>query len=314
MRHFLLLLVGITLLIFSGYYLVRGSVSIARRFRISTLVVGMTVVAFGTSAPELLVSLRAALLGYHDISVYNVIGSNIANIGLVLAVTAIFRPIPVNRTSVVVDWPVMMGSSLLLYLFVLNRILGSFEGFVFVLLLTVFVFFSVRVARRKGKNNTDQYIGPKLPLLFAVIMIVASCAGLAYGADLLIGNAVVIARFLGVSERVISVSLVALGTSVPELAASGMASIRRESDISIGNIIGSNIFNIFSVLGITSLVRPVAINPRVLEFDIFWLLGIALMLFLFMMPANSSRIGRSKGVAMLMVYIVYLVMLYGLKL
>jgi cation:H+ antiporter len=302
---YLLLLIGFALLVFSGRILIRSSVSIASRFHLSPFVIGLTVVAIGTSAPELLVSLTGAIKGHDDLAVYNVIGSNISNVLLVLAVAAMIMPIPVRNRTFWVDWSAMLCFSLMLFVFLLNLRFSFMEGLLIFCLLVGFVMFSVYIHRddptqEEGENQQVQRVG------VAMLMVVVSSGGLALGADMLVDNAVIVAREFGVSQRIISISLIAVGTSIPELTTSAIAAFRKQTDISIGNIIGSNIFNLGFVLGITSMVNPLEVNPMILSFDIYWLFGIALILLVLLLIRPKFTLSRWKGLAMLSIYLIYL--------
>jgi len=310
-KTILLLFSGLGLLLFSGKFLVESSVFIARRFHISTSIIGLTIVAFGTSAPELLVSIQAALQGYPDMAVGNVIGSNISNILLVLGITTIIFPIAVQRSSVIVDWPVMMIASLIMLGFLVDRHLSRLEGAIFVLFLLGYILFSLRQAKKTRTTGSDvTESGIYKTWWMALVVFLLSCGGLALGASLLVDNAARMAAFLGVSERVISISMVALGTSLPELATSIIAAFKRETDLSIGNILGSNLMNIISVLGITSLIKPIYTSPLVLTMDMPWVIGSAILLFLFMIPANRGKIVRIEGVLLFIAYIIYIYFIF----
>jgi len=304
-------LLGFVILIISGKYLVSGSVSLARFFKLSTLVIGVTVVAFGTSAPELIVSLQAALKGHPEIAVGNVIGSNISNIALVLGITSMLVPMSIKRNSIRIDWPVMMIVSLLFYVFARNGLLSRMEGVALILLLIGYVVFSISYSKRQNARKEERIETPKFSLPFAIALVIISCSGLVFGANLLVDNASIIARDLGVSERVISVSLIAVGTSLPELTTSVMAAIQKEMDISVGNIIGSNIFNILSVLGITSLVKPIEVTPLMISIDIVWMLGISLLLFVLMYPFKKPKLARFDGLVLFLVYVIYIYFLFS---
>lgn len=261
----LFLTVGLILLTISGNYLVESGVSIAKRFKMSSFLVGMTVVAFGTSAPELIVSVESAFSGAPDISLSNVVGSNIANIGLVLGLTALVFPIPVKSPSIRHDMSFLILCSSLLIFFVYTGVgIDRIEGAVLFLMLIMFVLFSFKKNKKAGISEAkaelelekETGVKKKQKLYVCILILVASCFGLAYGADLLVKGAVGIAQSLGVSERIIGLTVVALGTSLPELSASLMAAIKKNLDISIGNIIGSNIFNILCVMGIACFLKP----------------------------------------------------------
>ncbi len=307
--EYLLLVVGFAILIYSGKYLVRGSISIAYRFRISKLVIGLTIVAFGTSAPELFVSVMAAIDNHPGISVGNVVGSNIINIALVLAVTAMIYPIPVRKSSIKYDWPLMMLASLLFYVFILNGFLQFIEGLIFFILLCVYVIFSINYSR-KNYNYLEAVEDVHFSTSFSVLIIVLSSAGLALGSNLLVRNAVIIAKNLNIDDRIISITLIAFGTSVPELVTSAAAAFKKEMDISIGNIIGSNIFNLLCVLGITSMIRKIEIPSMTLHFDVFWMLGIALLLFLFILPLKGGKLTQLKGLVLFGAYCIYVYLLF----
>ncbi|OQY05741.1 MAG: hypothetical protein B6I20_00490, partial [Bacteroidetes bacterium 4572_117] len=285
---YLIFILGLTILVFSGKYLVQGGVSIAKYFKIPTMVIGVTVIAFGTSAPELLVSMQAALSGSPEIAFGNVIGSNISNIGLVLAFTAILIPIPVHKNALRLDWPVMMIASILLYIFTFNNILGFYEGLILFTLLAAYLYYSVTKSNKDNDTGQDEKtIKPQYKLYISIILVVVSSLGLALGADLLVNSAVNIAVEWGLSKRVISITIVAFGTSVPELTASIIAALKKQTDISIGNIIGSNIFNIMAVLGITSMIQEIHIDHVAFAFDIIWMMFVSILLYLFIYPFKT---------------------------
>lgn len=311
MDYFYLIL-GLLLLSFGGEYLVKGSVSLALRLQISTLVVGMTVVSFATSAPELLVSLDAALSGHSDISLGNVIGSNIANIGLVLGVTALVFPMKITRSTYKTNYPMLLFVSLLsaVLLYFYGKI-NFWMGLSFVLTLIWFGTFIIRQSRREGLQAAEddellqEVSGFPLWKSFGLLSIGGLC--LYFGADFLIEGAIGIAREWGVTERVISLSVIAIGTSVPELAASVIAAVRKEESLALGNLLGSNIFNVFAVLGITSLVTDIpAMDPKIMSKDIWWMLGFAILLYPIMRIFSSEKINRLEGGIMLTAYVCYI--------
>lgn len=303
---------GLTILVVSGKYLVQGGVSIARYFNISKLVIGLTVVAFGTSAPELIVSINAAVSGNPEIAFGNVVGSNITNIALVLAFTALLIPIPVHKNSLRFDWPMMMLASVLLYVFILNDKLDWYEGVTLFVLLLIYLYFLITKSKKEPETLGDLEKVKQLSLGVSLLLIVLSSAGLAFGADFLVDGASNIAESWGVSKRVISLTIVALGTSAPELTASIIAAFKKETDISIGNIIGSNIFNIMAVLGITSMIKSIPIDHIAFSFDIIWMIFLAILLFLFIYPFKTVFLNRAEGMLLLLAYILYVSMvLFG---
>ncbi|NOU61141.1 calcium/sodium antiporter [Marinifilum caeruleilacunae] len=307
---YIYLLLGFIILLYSGDLLVKGGVALASHFKISTLVVGVTVVSFGTSAPELFVSLDAALSGSPDISIGNVVGSNISNIALVLGFTAILLPLPVRSNSIKYDWPVMMGASILFYVFALNGKLQTIEGIVFVILLISFMVWTIWNSRRENRNLSEEPKPAKYSIPISVLLIAASSVGLYFGANLLVGSAKSIAIDFGVSERVVGLTIVAFGTSVPELATSAVAAYKKEMDISIGNIIGSNIFNLFGVLGVTSIIKNISVSQEIISFDALFMLAVSVLLFLLILPLKKGKLHRWKGILLLSSYLFYVYLVF----
>ena len=304
----LLLLAGLALLIVSGDFLVRGASSLALRIRISTLVVGLTVVAFGTSAPELFVSIRAALEGNPDISMGNVVGSNICNLALVLGVTALINPILVHNDSLKIDWPVTMGASLLLYGLMQGGIISWIEGVLFIVLLVMYITFLIRKSRKENisqqdlENELDVTL-PSQAVWKDVVYLIGGIIGLYFGSEWFVGSARTLAVYLGVTERVISITVVAVGTSLPELVTSAVAAFKKESDLAIGNLLGSNIFNILSILGITSLIKEVYVNDTIISVDMLWMLAITFVVLPMMFTQRT--VSRIEGGVLLSIYCVY---------
>ena len=262
---YIYLILGLSLLAIGGEFLVKGSVSLALRLKISTLVVGMTVVSFATSAPELLVSLDAALSGYPDLSLGNVIGSNIANIGLVLGFTALIFPLSISNDTYKTNYPMLLGVSLVFVILIYQfQAIQFWMGALFIISLLIFVFLIVTRSRKKGMQATqgDEFFEQvnSFPVWKSITSLVMGGLALYYGADFLIDGAISIAREWEVTERIISISVIAIGTSVPELAASVIAALRKEESLAIGNLLGSNIFNVLAVLGITSLVSDLTVG------------------------------------------------------
>ena len=303
--EYLLLLLGFALLIFSGRLLITCSVSIARRFKLSSFVIGLTIVAVGTSAPELLVSLTGAIKGYADVAVYNVVGSNISNVLLVLAIATIILPIPIKKGSTLFDGSSMLIFTLMAWLFLSDLQFSAPEGAILITFLVIYIVYSV-IRSRKDVSDDLVPAEVRMKIWVAVAGVIAASGGLALGADLLVDNAVIIARQFDLSERVISVTMIAAGTSIPELTASAIAAFRKQTDISIGNIIGSNIFNIGLVLGMTATVNPIKVNPLIMSFDIYWFAGVAVFLMLIILVPPKFMLSRWKGLLMLSVYLIYL--------
>ena len=307
MENILYLVLGLIILILGGEFLVKGSVALAVRMKVSMVVIGLTVVSFATSAPELIVSIYSALTGHPDMAIGNVIGSNIANISLVLGLTALLFPLAFQQRLYRLDIPVMLFASLLFGVFLYtNATLESWEGFVFVSMLFMLSFYMIRRSRKeeKLKHTIEE---DKLPLSKLTIYLTVGAVCLYFGSRLLVN----LARMMGLSERVISVSIVAFGTSVPELAASIIAAFKKEKDLSIGNLIGSNIFNVFAVLGITSIISPIqVIDQSLISNDIWWMFAVSLLLYPMMFLFHRGHIGRVEGGLLLLVYISYIYFLF----
>lgn len=314
---YLFLILGLATLIVGGEFLVKGAVGIAKKMQISTLVIGMTVISFGTSAPELIVSIKAALSGTPEIAVGNVIGSNIANIALVLGLTVIIFPIVVDRNSKILDWPMMMLASLLFYFGSIfftgdgGYRIERWEGLVMFGILIAFIFYLIRKSRKaskieafENKDETESEDKQIQPMWKSLLFLAIGLIGLFFGAEWLLDSAVKLAEDFGMSKSVIGITIVAFGTSVPELVTSCVAAFKKETDISIGNLIGSNIFNIMAVIGITAIIKPIHVDEQVINYDMLWMLGIALMLFPMMIL--GKKLGRLKGVMLFASYVIYI--------
>jgi cation:H+ antiporter len=302
-------IVGLILLVIGGEFLVRSSIGLSFKLHISKMVIGMTVVSFATSAPELLVSLQAALAGSPAIAINNVIGSNIANIALVLGITAMIGPITVSKDFYKLNWPVMMLFSLVLYYFLWNdNALTQQEGMLLLLGLAIFLFVLIRSARKEEVVTAE--VDDALALVGygkIVIWLLIGAAALYFGSVFLVTGAKNIAQKMGVSEGVISITMIAIGTSVPELAASIIAVIKGEKAISLGNLIGSNIFNIASVLGFTALIKEIPVTEvQILSRDIFWMLGFSAILIPLIFIPKKFMIGRFKGVFLFIGYSLFI--------
>lgn len=308
----LFIFLGLILLVVGGEFLVRSAVAISLRFNISKMVIGLTVVSFATSAPELLVSIQAALDGFSDISLGNVIGSNIANIGLVLGVTAIITPLAIDREFYKFNWPVMMLLSSALY-FILRsgRVISRIEGGALLAILLIYLYLLVKRARSaRGSQLTDAALDADLERVSNFKLITWLLIGglaLYFGSQLLVSGAVDLATAMGISERIIAVTMIAIGTSVPELAASVIAALKKEKALSLGNLIGSNIFNIASVLGITAIIQPIAVKSEaVLTSDIFWMIGFSAVLIPLAFLPKKWEIGRIKGIVIVAAYALFI--------
>lgn len=308
---------GIALLGFGADLLVRGAVTIAKAARLSAAVIGLTIVSMGTSLPELTVSVAAALRGASDLAMGNVVGSNIFNVGAVLGVSALILPMRVHSSAVRLEWPFMFIASFQLLLLARDGYLDRLEGGFFVVALAAFTSYAVWISRSavSGEEAADlaeevQRRAPEAHLRtigFAIALVAGGVALLVLGGELLVRGAVSLARAFGMTERLIGLTIVAIGTGTPELATSIVAARRGQSEIALGNVIGSNIFNVLGILGVTALVSPLSISPQMLGSDMWWMLGLSFVLF----PMMRSRavVSRAEGGMLLLAYGTYLALL-----
>jgi cation:H+ antiporter len=291
---------GLVGLFLGGEALLRGAVGVAQAARLSPLVIGLTVVGFGTSTPELLVSLKAALDGAPDIALGNIVGSNIANIVLILGISALVWPITVADMALRRDGLVMLGAAVALFAVVAFGSLGRVTGIALVLALITYLW----IALRQPRPDADMAVTPDRPLWASGLWVALGLVGLMLGAKYLVDGAVIMARDFGVSEAFIGLTIVAVGTSFPELATSLVAALRKQSDIALGNIIGSNIFNILGILGVTAAITPIAAAPRFAQFDLPVMVGVSIVFALVLW--RGGRIGRVAGLLCLAAYAVYI--------
>lgn len=303
---------GLVLLIFGGNWLLKSSVGLSLLLKIPKIVIGMTVVSFATSAPELIVSLKAALEGHADIAFGNVIGSNIANLGLVLAITILISTISVEKSFYKTDWPVMMLSSIMLYGFIFSDgELQQYEGVILFSFLLIFLIYLLKfqkpaVVEEVANDNSE------MPLYKIIFLL--SIGGLALwgGSELLIKGAVGIAETFNISKRIIGITVVSIGTSIPELAASVIAALKKEKAISLGNLIGSNVFNILAVLGLTAIITPIKIlDYGLLNNDIFWMLAFALIVLPLNFVPTKMKLGWKEGIILIGMYGAFMYAMFG---
>ena len=304
---FFLILLGFILLILGGNWLLKSAVSISLGLKIPKIIIGMTVVSFATSAPELIVSINSAVNGYPDLALGNVIGSNIANLALVLGITLLIAEMDVQKSFFTTNWPAMMAASLLLFFFLRNDyLISDFEGLIFVLFL---IFFLVYLFRFQNDEIIDDLPEDEdlLPTYKTFTLFVLGSVGLWGGSEMLITGATDLAFTLGVGERLIGVTVVSVGTSIPELAASIIAVLKKEKAISLGNLVGSNIFNILAVVGITSLITPIAaIDHVIYTNDIYWMLLVSMVLPILVLLPKKMQLKRKSGIILLLIYIAFL--------
>lgn len=306
MFDLIFIVLGLGLLIFGGNWLLKSAVAISLRLNIPKIVVGMTVVSFATSAPELIVSIKAALDGFPDLALGNVVGSNIANLGLVLGVIVLLGSIDVRKSFYTTDWPVMMIASFLFVGFIyFDGIIERYEGIIMVTVLFLFIVYLLRFQKPAVVDELPED-DELLPLYKTVLFLGLGGVALWGGSELLINGAIGMAKSFGVSDRVIGITVVSIGTSVPELAASIIAVIKKEKAISLGNLIGSNIFNLLAVLGITSIITPIAmVDEGLLKNDIWWMLGISFLILPLVFVPKGLRLGWRDGLILLGLYITF---------
>ena len=311
----ILVLAGLLLLYYGAESLVNGSSRLALSFGVRPLVVGLTVVAFATSMPELMVSLFAVTRGASSMAAGNIIGSNIANIGLILGVAALITPIVVARSTLVREIPIMVAASIGLYLVAMDGEIAFMNGLGLFLCLLVFLAYCL-VTARKPSIPVDGEVEKAIVDASAgrgrnIVLVLVGMAGLGFGAELMVRGAVMIATLLGISELIIGLSIVAIGTSLPELAASVMSAWKGEMDISVGNVIGSNIFNVLFVLGICPMIQPITIEPRVLNLDFPIMLAFcALLIGILTMIPPRLQLDRKRGVLLLGAYLLFIASLF----
>ncbi|PCI31292.1 MAG: hypothetical protein COB60_12130 [Flavobacteriaceae bacterium] len=298
---------GLIVLVAGGNWLLKAAVGFSLRLNIPKVVIGMTVVSFATSTPELIVSVNSALNGSADLAFSNVIGSNIANLGLVLGITIFLSTISVEKSFYKTDWPAMILASLLLYVFVaFDGVLQRYEGVILFVSLIVFLVYLLKFKKNVVSDEIPED-GVTTPLYKDLIYMVLGGVALWGGSELLIKGAVNLAAMYNVSESVVGITIVSIGTSIPELAASIIAVIKKEKAISLGNLIGSNIFNILAVLGITSMIIPVKVtDARLLEMDIYWMLGISFVVLPLVFVPKFMKLGRREGLFLLATYFIFI--------
>ncbi|MAU27254.1 MAG: hypothetical protein CMH48_10035 [Muricauda sp.] len=307
MINALFIILGLALLILGGNWLLKAAVALSLRLEIPKIVIGMTVVSFATSAPELIVSVKAALEGFPDLSLGNVVGSNIANLGLVLGVTVLLGSINVRKSFYTTDWPVMMLATLLFVGFIyFDGVLQRYEGVIMVVMLFLFLVYLLRFQKPAVVDELPED-DVLLPLYKTVLYLGLGGTALWGGSELMVDGAVGLAKAFGVSERVIAITVVSVGTSIPELAASVIAILKKEKAISVGNLIGSNIFNLLAVLGITSIIAPIrVVDQGLLTGDIFWMLGISFLILPLVFFPKGLRLGWRDGLVLLAFYAIFI--------
>ena len=306
LTNILLGILGGVMLYYGAEFLVKGGVSIALKFKVSPLVIGLTLVAFATSAPELAVSIDASLKGHGDVAMGNVVGSNICNIALILGLSALIAPLPINKKLLKLDMPLMMAASLLLALFFwLNNGVNRWQGALLFIGVVTYTVWSVYASRKEGVSENDggdEVEMKEVSVLLSIGLVIAGLLTLVFGAKFFVGCATFLATRLGVPEAVIALTVVAFGTSLPELATSVVAALKHEQDIAIGNVVGSNIFNILSIMGITPMIKPVTAQG-ITYLDMGLMLGIAALLWIMMI--FGKKLNRAEGTLLLVINFLY---------
>ena len=297
------LLLGLFLLILGSNYLLKSSVELSLKYNISKVVIGLTIVSFATSAPELLISISSALKSSSDIAISNVIGSNIANIGLVFSTALFFVTIKISKNNVKYDLPWLLIVSAVFFFFLQDLIITKYEGIILVALLSVFIYFMFKM---REENDDDEIEETKMSISKIIILLIVSSLLLFIGSELFVDSAIFFAKYFQVSERVIGLTLVAIGTSLPELVTSLVAIYKKELDISVGNIIGSNIFNILAVIGITSIIHELeVVGTQIIHFDVYVMIGFSILLGLFFFIPKKYTLYRPHGIILFLLFLTY---------
>jgi len=310
--NLIFVILGLVLLVIGGNLLLKAAVGFSLKLAIPKIVIGMTVVSFATSVPELIVSVKSALEGHADIALGNIIGSNIANLGFVLAITILISTISVEKSFYKTNWPVMMIASLMLYGFIaFDGELQQYEGVILFSFLVVFLIYLLKFQKRAVVDEMPED-DEELPLHKNVLFLVIGGVALWGGSELLIDGAVGMATKYNVSERIIGITIVSIGTSIPELAASIVAVIKKEKAISLGNLIGSNVFNILAVLGITSIITPVKVtDPGLLTNDIIWMLAISFLILPLVFVPVRMKLSWKEGLILISLYLLFMFQMFN---
>ena len=305
--NFIYIISGLVLLVSGGNWLLKSAIGLSVKLKISKIIIGLTVVSIATSAPELIVSIKSALDGFSNIAVGNVIGSNIGNVGLILGTVLLINSIKVSPTFYTLDWPVKIIVSFLLAFFLwFDNSISRTEGFIFLILFILFLVYLIKINKNiivELPNETTK----EQTLLKLFLFLFFGGAALWLGSELLVKGAVNVAKNFGVSDRIIAITVVSMGTSIPELTSSVIAALKKESDIAIGNVIGSNIFNILGVLGISAIISPINnIDQKMIFHDLIWMLGFAVALMPLVLFTRRSSLFFKEGVLLILAYAVFI--------
>ena len=314
MLTYILFIIGFVLLIKGADHLVDGSSSLAKKWHIPNIVIGLTIVSFGTSLPELIVNLLAVGQGSTDIGIGTVIGSNISNIALVLGLTAIFLPIAVRKSTQSKEIPFSILSALILLVMVSDTalsgatesVISKIDGLIMLIFFTLFIFYTMRISFKHRRLKLSKEFKEKRSYGTIFLLLISGLIGLYFGGKWVVAGAIEIAHLIGLSEFVISATVIAIGTSLPELVTSISAARHHNLDMAVGNIVGSNIFNILLILGVTAVIHPIA-APLLISLDILYLIGISIILFAFLIIGKKYELERWQGVTLLLIYAGYIV-------
>ena len=301
-----LLSAGLIVLVLGANLLLKSAVSISLKFNVPRLLIGLTVVSLATSAPELIISIKSALIGSSDLAISNVVGSNIANLGLVLGLTILFSPINIIKDIYKYDWPIMMFSAVYFFIIISDKIISNLEGVILIVLLIITISFLIK-KQHSSEEDVDLEVNPVESMSQSILFLIVGGIFLYLGSDWFILGAIDLANSFGVSERIIGITVVSIGTSIPELATSMVAIVKKEKGISIGNLLGSNIFNVFAVLGITSIISPLIVNDlNIINFDIYVMLFFSAIIFPLIFFPKKFVLGRVEGFVILSAYVGYI--------
>ena len=305
--EYLAIILGLILLIKGGDWVLDSAILFSLRLNIPKIVVGMTVVSFATSAPELIVSINAALNGYPDLAVGNIVGSNIANLALVLGIVVFITPIKIDKIFIKYDWPAMIFVTLLFYfLLKSDYTLTLFESILFIAVLVAYLI-SLFLFQKNRINDQEIDVDTSMKFLKIFSLLIFGSFFLWLGSEVLIKGAVSLASKLGISERIIGVTIIAFGTSIPELSTSIVAIINKEQNISLGNLIGSNIFDMLGVIGITGILSPIVISDKgLIDSDLIWMVSLAFLILPLVFFPNKMKFGRAEGVLLLLFYLLFI--------
>ena len=305
--EYLAIVLGLILLIKGGDWVLDSAILFSLRLNIPKIVVGMTVVSFATSAPELIVSINAALNGYPDLAVGNIVGSNIANLALVLGIVVFITPIKIDKIFIKYDWPAMIFVTLLFYfLLKSDYTLTLIESILFIAVLVVYLI-SLFLFQKNRINDQEIDVDTSMKFLKLFSLLIFGSFFLWLGSEVLIKGAVSLATKLGISERIIGVTIIAFGTSIPELSTSIVAIINKEQNISLGNLIGSNIFDMLGVIGITGILSPIVISDKgLIDSDLIWMVSLAFLILPLVFFPNKMKLGRAEGVLLLLFYLLFI--------